>query len=257
MSVALHHEITGPSQAPVLLLGGSLGTSLRMWDPQIRRLSRRWRVVTFDLRGHGRSPTADVPVLVSDLADDVEALADSLRVRSFGYCGLSLGGAIGQMLAANRPERVRALVLCCTSARFGDPAGWRERARRVRQNGTGWLTEPTRQRWFTPGFLRRERATADRLVAMVRATSIEGYAACCDALAEFDSRPVLHTIRSPTLVIAGADDRATPVAMAQELTAGITAAELAVVPDAAHLATVERSDRVTDMIAAHLERHLR
>lgn len=258
MTVALHHRVSGPPDAPVVLLGGSLGTTVDLWRPQVARLRRHWRVASFDLRGHGGSAVGPGPTAMVDLADDVLALADSLGAATFGYCGLSLGGAIGQVLAASQPARVSALVLCCTSARFGaDAAGWLDRARRVRAQGTGWLVQASSERWFAPGFASRDPDTARRLLAMIPTITAEGYAACCDALAGFDGRALLADITAPTLVVAGAEDVATPVAAATELAAGIGGAQLAVVPDAGHLATAERPGPVTDLIAAHLERHLR
>ncbi|HLN77542.1 MAG TPA: 3-oxoadipate enol-lactonase [Nocardioidaceae bacterium] len=257
MSVALHHVVTGIEDAPVVVLGSSLGTDLHMWDPQTRALSRRWRVVAFDARGHGGSPCSDGPTTLDALAEDVLALLDHLGVGSFAYCGLSLGGAIGQVLAARVPDRVRALVLCCTSARFCEGAeAWRERAARVRSEGMDWLVAPSRERWFAPGFSERQPAEADRLLSMLPATSPQGYAACCDALAAFDGRPLLPQITAPTLVVAGVDDPATPVEMAEELASGIKDAELLVVPGASHLASAERPDEVTEAIAAHLDRNL-
>lgn len=260
MTVPLHHVVTGPADAPAVLLGSSLGTDLHMWDPQVDVLSRRWKIVAFDTRGHGGSPSgpgAGEPTSVDDLADDVLALADRLGLDTFAYCGLSLGGAIGQVLAARVPDRVRALVLCCTSARFCEGAGaWHERAARVRAEGMSWLVEPSRERWFTPGFSERQPTEADRLLSMLARTPSEGYAACCDALAAFDGRPLLSQITAPTLVVAGEHDPSTPVAMAEELAAGIKDADLLVVPHAAHLASAERPDEVTAAIAVHLERSL-
>lgn len=260
MTVPLHHVVTGPPDAAAVVLGSSLGTDLHMWDPQVETLGNRWKVVAFDTRGHGGSASgarAGEPVTVDDLADDVLALVDGLGLDMFAYCGLSLGGAIGQVLAARVPDRVRALVLCCTSARFCDGAdAWRERAARVRTEGMAWLVEPSRERWFTPGFSERDPAEADRLLAMLARTPPQGYAACCDALAVFDGRPLLPQITAPTLVVAGEHDPATPVAMAVELAAGIKDADLLVVPGAPHLASVERPGEVTAAIAAHLERSL-
>lgn len=258
MTVALHHESRGPAGAPAVLFGASLGTTSHMWDPQVDALSGRWRTIAFDTRGHGGSPLGDGPATVPDLAGDVLALADSLGIDAFGYCGLSLGGAIGQVLAARHPDRVRALVLCCTSARFADGAdAWRERATRVRAEGMEWLVEPSTGRWFTAGFPARQPGVVEGALAMLRETPPEGYAVGCEALAGFDGRPLLGDISAPTLVVAGAEDPATPVGMSEELAAGIKDAELTVVPRAAHLAGVERPDVVTDAIARHLERHLR
>lgn len=257
MTIALHHLSTGPTDAPVVVLGSSLGTDLHMWDPQIEVLRRRWRVVAFDAPGHGSSPSSPGPTTVDMLADDVLALLDRLEVERFAYCGLSLGGAIGQVLAARVPERVRALVLCCTSARFVDGAqSWRDRAARVRAEGMAWLVEPSRGRWFTPAFSERDPVEAARLLTMLVETSPEAYAACCEALARCDTRPLLGDIAAPTLVVAGELDPVTPVAMAEELAAGIDRADLVVVPDASHLANVERPAEVTAAVSAHLERNL-
>jgi 3-oxoadipate enol-lactonase len=258
VSVELGFEASGPTDAPPVLLGSSVGTTHHMWDRQVDVLAERWRVVAFDTRGHGGSPVTDGPLTVPDLAGDVLALADSLGLSTFGYCGLSLGGAIGQVLAARHPDRVRALVLCCTSARFADGAdSWLERAARVRSEGMEWLVEPSTARWFTDGFPGREPDEAARLLDMLRQMSPDGYAAACEALATFDGRPLLGDIAAPTLVVAGEEDPATPVQMSEEIAAGVAGAELTVVRHASHLAAVERPDVVTDAIARHLERHLR
>lgn len=252
--VRLHHRVDGEADAPVVVLGPSLGTDLGMWDAQMGALTKGHRVVRFDLRGHGGSPAPPGPYSVAGLAADVLDTLDEIGVGTFAYCGVSLGGAIGQHLAAERPERLRALVLCCTAARFADARSWHERAARVREEGTGWLVGPSRERWFTDAFISDEPTETERLLTMLRRTSATGYAGCCDALAEFDGRPLLGAVAAPTLVVAGEDDPATPPASSAELAEGIRGAELLVVPAAAHLATVERADVVTPAIVDHLER---
>jgi 3-oxoadipate enol-lactonase len=252
--VRLHHEIDGDPTAPAVVLGPSLGTGLDMWASQVEALTQRWRVVRFDPRGHGGSPVPVGPYSVEGLAADVVALVDELGIDQFAYCGLSLGGAIGQQLALTQPDRVRSLVLCCTAARFGEPEGWHERATRVRAEGTEWLVDTTRERWFTEDFRSREPQQTQRLLAMLRDTPSEGYAGCCDALAEFDTRDALVEIKAPTLVIAGESDPATPPALAEELTEGIEDASLLMLSPAAHLATVERAEPATRAIVEHLER---
>jgi 3-oxoadipate enol-lactonase len=257
VTVDLHVVEHGQAGAPAVLLAGSIGTDHGMWDAQVPSLSSRFRVLALDLRGHGASPTTPGPVAMTDLADDVLRVADRLGVDGFGFVGLSLGGAVGQLLASSYPDRVGALVLCCTSARFSEAAAsWRERAARVRAEGTGWLVEASRGRWFAPGFADRRPDEADRLLGMLTATPVEGYAAACDALAGFDGRPLLGSVKAPTLVVAGAEDPATPVDMAEELTAGIDGARLLVVPGAAHLASAERPELVNPILLDHLERHL-
>jgi 3-oxoadipate enol-lactonase len=113
--MTLHHELSGPEDAPVVLMGSSLGTSLQMWDGQLP-LADRLRLVRFDHRGHGASPSPPGPYEIADLAGDVLALMDELGIERAHYCGLSLGGMIGMWLAANAPERIERLVLICTSA---------------------------------------------------------------------------------------------------------------------------------------------
>jgi 3-oxoadipate enol-lactonase len=258
VSVALKAVEHGPRGAPAVLLAGSIGTDLGMWDAQVPLLAQRFRVVAVDPRGHGKSPSTPSPVTIADLAEDVLAVADRLGLDGFGYVGLSLGGAVGQSLASSYPSRVRALALCCTSARFSEAAGsWHERAARVRAEGTGWLVEPSRERWFAPGFPERRPDEAARLLGMLSSTPAQGYAAACEALAGFDGRPLLGSITAPTLVVAGVDDPATPVDMAEEIAGGIPDARLVVVPDTAHLATAERPELVNPVLLEHLERHLR
>jgi 3-oxoadipate enol-lactonase len=253
-AVRLHHRVDGDPTAPAVVLGPSIGTGLGMWQPQVEALAERWRVIRVDTRGHGGSPVPDGPYSVEDLAADVLATVDDLGVDQFGYCGVSLGGAVGQQLALDEPDRVRSLVLCCTAARFGEPGGWHERAQRVRAEGTGWLVEASRERWFTEGFRSRAPEQVEQLLSMLRDTPPQGYAGCCEALAGFDSRSRLADITAPTLVVASAEDPATPPERGSELADGITGAELLVVPQAAHLANVECADRVSAAIVEHLER---
>ncbi|OPG11301.1 3-oxoadipate enol-lactonase [Microbispora sp. GKU 823] len=246
----LHHRFDGPPDAPVVVLGPSLGTTLDLWEPQLPALTRTWRVLRYDLPGHGgsraasgftRGPTVD------DLAAGVLALLDRHAVETVAYAGVSLGGAVGTTLALIAPDRVASLVLCCTSARFGTAESWHERAALVRAEGTKPLAEATRRRWFTAGF-----PDAERYLDMLRDADPEGYAACCEALAVFDVRDRLGDVRAPALVIAGAEDPATPPEHAEVLARDIPEAELLVVPGAAHLATAERPDVVNEAITRHL-----
>ncbi|MBO4274020.1 3-oxoadipate enol-lactonase [Microbispora triticiradicis] len=241
-----HHRFDGPPDAPVVVLGPSLGTTLDLWEPQLAALTRTSRVLRYELPGHGGSPAVS-GFTVDDLAAGVLALLDRHDHGRFSYAGVSLGGAVGTTLALRAPDRVASLVLCCTSARFGTPESWRERAALVRAEGTGPLVETTRSRWFTAGF-----PGAGRYLDMLRGADPEGYAACCDALAAFDVRDRLGEVRAPTLVVAGAEDPATPPAHAEVLAEGIPDATLLVVPGAAHLATAERPDVVTEAIVRHL-----
>jgi 3-oxoadipate enol-lactonase len=254
--VRLHHEVTGRPDAPAVLLAPSLGTTLGMWDGLADDLARSFRVVRVDTRGHGRSPVPPGPYDVDGLAADVLATADDLGLRRFAFVGLSLGGAIGQALAATYPDRVDALVLCCTGPSFGDPQQWHDRAARVRADGMGWLTEPTRERWFTAETQRARPRTCERLLAMLTSTPPEGYAACCGALATFDMTPRLGAITAPTRVVVGAEDPVSPPEVGQQLAAGIDSADLVVLDGASHLAVADRPEQVNATVREHLEKHL-
>ncbi|MFB6631092.1 3-oxoadipate enol-lactonase [Streptomyces sp. NPDC056362] len=250
----LHHRVDGPPDAPVLLLGPSLGTSLAVWDAQTAALARHHRVVRWDLPGHGGTPAGVLPTApgattVADLADLVLALADRLGAERFGYAGISLGGAVGAHLAVHHPERITGLALVCSSARFGAPEAWRERAALVRTEGTEPLAASTATRWFTPGFA--TTPIAGRLLADLRAADPDGYAACCDALAAHDLRDALGRITAPTLVVAGRADPATPPAHSRELADGIPDAGLLELAGAAHLAPAERPQAVLTALLDH------
>jgi 3-oxoadipate enol-lactonase len=248
----LHSEITGPADAPVLVLGGSLGTSLEMWDGQLA-LAERFRLVRLDHRGHGRSPVPPGPYEIEDLARDVLALLDALEIERPSYCGLSIGGMVGMWLGANAPERIERLVLLCTSAHLPPASGWQERAAAVREAGTvEVIADAVVERWLTPGFAAEHPELRAELRAMLVATDPEGYAASCGAIERMDLRAELARISAPTLVISAADDPATPPEHQALIAESIAGARLATVAPAAHLAAVERPEAVNELIAAHL-----
>ncbi|NBM17088.1 4-carboxymuconolactone decarboxylase [Streptomyces sp. GC420] len=249
-----HFTLDGPADGAPLILGPSVGTSLAVWAPQLAALARTHRVLRFDLPGHGGSPSSLVPLdgsaTVADLAALVLALADDQGWSSFSYAGVSLGGATGLYLAVHHPSRIDRLALVCSSARFGDPESWRERAALVRREGTGAMAASRPGVWFAPSFAADPLATV--LTGDLRAADDEGYAACCDALATYDLRDRLGEVTAPTLVVAGREDPATPPAHARELADGIPGASLLEVAGAAHLAGVERPGTVTPALVTHL-----
>ncbi|MQA96434.1 MAG: 3-oxoadipate enol-lactonase [Streptosporangiales bacterium] len=252
-AVRLHHVIDGPSEAPVLVLVGSLGSTLRMWDPLLAAFGDRYRVVRLDHRGHGGSPVPPGPYTADDLGTDVLALLDELGLERVSFAGLSIGGLIGQWLALNAPHRLERLVLMCTSAKFGPPEPWRERAATVRAGGARAVASTVVERWFTQAYAAERPDVVADAIEMISATPAEGYAACCDAIAAWDVTARLGEILVPTLVIAGAHDPATPPEHAQVLAAGIPGARSAVIGDAAHLAAWERPDEVAALLTAHMD----
>lgn len=250
--VAVHHRIDGPADAPVVVCSSSLGTDHTMWEPQLDALARSFRVVRYDTRGHGASPAPPGPYTIDELAGDVIGLLDRLGIGRASFCGLSLGGMTGMALARLAPERFDRLVLVCTSARLGPPEAWYERASLVRAKGTDAVTGGIVGRWFTPAFVEARPDVVERFVADLRACSDEGYASCCEAIAVLDELDALRSVTHPTLVIAGADDPATPPDHAEAIVDAMANARLAVVDGAAHIANVERPDEVTRLVADHL-----
>ena len=248
----LFSESTGPEDAPVLLMGSSLGTSLDMWDSQLA-LAERLRIVRHDHRGHGRSPVPPGPYEIADLGRDVLELMDALEIERASYCGLSIGGMVGMWLGANAPERIERLVLICTSAHLPPAEGWAERAAKVRAAGTvEVVADAVVARWLTPAYAEEHPELVAELRAMLVATDPEGYAAACGAIERMDLRDQLGRIAAPTLVISGAGDEATPPEHQELIAASIPGARLETVDPAAHLAAVERPALVNELIAAHL-----
>ncbi|RLK58239.1 3-oxoadipate enol-lactonase/4-carboxymuconolactone decarboxylase [Actinokineospora cianjurensis] len=250
-SADLTHRLDGPDGAPPLILGPSVGTSSAVWDHQVPALARRFRVARFELPGHAGTPPLPAGASIEDLARLVLRLADSLGWRRFDYAGISISGAVGATLALLEPARIGRLALVCSSARFGEPRQWRERAESVRANGTASLLEPTVARWFANA---GSSPLGKRLVDDLATVDTAGYAACCDALSTYDIRDRLAEIQAPTLVIAGRADPATPPALARELVDGIPDASLTEITGAAHLAVVDRPDAVTAALLAFLDR---
>ncbi|MGW6605402.1 bifunctional 3-oxoadipate enol-lactonase/4-carboxymuconolactone decarboxylase PcaDC [Streptomyces sp. NPDC055036] len=247
MTDTLHHHSEGPATGPALLLGPSLGTSTALWDSVAPELSTTFRTVRWDLPGHGGSPAGLIGpgATVGQLGALVLDMADSLDLDRFHYAGVSLGGAVGLWLAVHHPERVDRLSVICSSAHFGPAGPWHERASLVRRLGTGPVAETAPARWFTPGF------TRPALVDDLRRTDPQAYAACCDALAAFDLREELVSIRVPTLVVAGRQDPATPPAHAREIADAVPHAALIELADASHLAPAERPMAVLAALRTH------
>jgi 3-oxoadipate enol-lactonase/4-carboxymuconolactone decarboxylase len=252
-AVQLHHVVEGPAHAPVVVLGGSLGSTLAMWEPQLPALIERFRVVRYDHRGHGASPVPAGPYELADLGADVLALLDRLGIERAHHVGLSLGGMVALWLAEHAPERVDRLALLCTSAQLGPPQRWIDRAAAVLAAGdVGAVADAVVAGWFTPGFAAREPARVAAARAMIASSPPDGYAACCGAIERMDLTGELATVTAPTLVITGAEDPAAPLPHAERLAAGIPSARLAVVPDAAHVANLEQPAAVTKLLLDHL-----
>ena len=249
---ALHHQITGPEDAPVLVMGGSLGTTLGMWEGQLP-LADRLRLVRFDHRGHGASPVPSEPYEIADLGRDVLELLDRLDCRRAHYCGLSLGGMVGMWLGAHAPERIDRLVLLCTAAYMPPASAWQERISVVRGAGSVEpLADSVVARWLTPEFAAAHPDVRESLRTMLARTPADGYAACCGAIERMDLRGDLPAIQAATLVISGQQDPSTPPEQQQLIAAAIPGARHEIVSPAAHAAAVEQPERVNQLILEHL-----
>lgn len=246
----MQYRFDGPEDAPVLILGPSLGTTWHMWDRQIPELTKQWRVFRFDLPGHGGAPAYPAGS-VTDLTGRLLATLEALGVTRFGFAGCALAGAIGMELALRHPERLASLALIASSPRFGTADEFRQRGVIVRTNGLDPIARTSPDRWFTAGFAAAQPAITDWAVQMVRTTDPGCYIAACEALAAFDVRPELGMVGVPTLVLVGSDDQVTGPAEARTLVAGIPDARLAVVPGASHLVPVEQPAAVTDLLVRH------
>lgn len=259
MTVTAVHLGGRPDQ-PLLVLGPSLGTSATtLWSAAAEHLSDHFHVIGWDLPGHGTN--ASVPegrLSMAALARDVLELVDEVRSegrdRTFHYAGDSVGGAVGLQLLLDAPERVASATLLCTGARIGTDEYWRERRASVSAEGTSSLVASASERWFGPGYLEREPEQGDAILDALVATDDAAYVAVCTALEIFDVRDRLAEVTTPTLVVAGEADVATPPDVGREIAEGVTDARLEVLPGVAHLAPVEAPEVVALMVREHAQR---
>ncbi|MNO93497.1 3-oxoadipate enol-lactonase 2 [compost metagenome] len=243
----LNYLLEGPADAPVLVLSNSLGTDLHMWDVQIPAFTEHFRVLRYDTRGHGGSLVSAGPYSIEQLGRDVLALLDSLDIARASFCGLSMGGLIGQWLAINAPERIERLVLCNTAAKIGTPEVWNPRIDSVLAGGAQAMRElrdASIARWFTADFAEAEPGKVEPIVGMLAQTSPEGYAANCAAVRDADYREQLGAISAPTLIVCGSGDPVTTTEHGRFMQERIRGAEL-VEFHAAHLSNVQAGDAFT------------
>lgn len=235
--MTVHHIVEG--DGPPLVLSSSLGTTHRMWDPNVAALVRRYRVIRYDHAGHGGAPAG--PRTIEGLAAAVLELLDELGLARVAFCGLSLGGMVGIWLGAHAPERLERVVLCCTAPALPPARQWLDRAETVRIGGMEAIADAVVARWFTPGFT----GDRDRWREMLVATPPEGYARSCEAIAAMDLRHELRAIKVPTTVILGAHD---PV-IDDESRRLLSGCGAIVDLDAAHLANVEQPEAFAEAVA--------
>jgi 3-oxoadipate enol-lactonase len=247
----VHYELQGSAGAPVLVLSNSLGTTFSMWDDQIPALTRGFRVLRYDTRGHGGSEVTPGDYHVEQLGLDVLHLTDRLGIHEFSFCGLSLGGLIGQWLALNAGKRLRQVVLCNTAPIIGTPESWNARIATVRNDGLSDVVQGALARWFTPSFAAAQPARVAAIKRQLAACDPAAYAASCAAVRDADFRSRLAEIETPALIVAGASDPVTTLAEGEALASAIRGAKLAVM-NAAHLSNIGDSENFNAALLSFL-----
>ncbi len=233
----LYWRSDGDPARSALLVGNSLGTDHALWDPVMPALTRHFRVLRFDMRGHGASEAPAGDYTIEDLARDALAVADAAGAARFSYAGISIGGMIGQWLGANAGDRIERLVLSNTSAKLA-PDIWAERIAKVRAGGTAAIADGVLQRWFTARFLARNDERLATARTTLESADREGYIGCCAAIRDMDLRDLAPRIRVPTLVITGTHDLAAPKDHGEAIAAAIPGSQRVELP-CAHIATIE------------------
>lgn len=251
----IHCQLCGPEEAATVCLSHSLACSSLMWEPQMPALSERFRVLRYDIRGHGGSEATPPPYTLDQLADDVVAMLDALSIEQVHWVGLSMGGMIGQSLALRHSRRLLSLVLCDTLSVVSNEAQriWSERIETAEREGMAPLCEPTLVRWFTPAYLQMDPPLVESIRAQILNTPIMGYIGCCEAIRRINYIDRLDRIHLPTRVIVGAEDQATTPADAQIIHRRIEGSSLVVIDDAAHLSNVEQPEAFNNAMVGFLQ----
>jgi 3-oxoadipate enol-lactonase len=250
--VRIAYRVDGDDSRDALVLINSLGTDLRLWEPQMPELTRHFRVIRYDCRGHGESDVPPNPPSIDRLGADLIALLDCLHVDIAHLCGLSLGGLTALWAAAYHRERVARVIFANAAARFGTTQSWDERIRAVRAGGMTAISETVVGRFLGATFRATHPDVVRRITDMVEATPADGYVAVCAALRDADLRDVVSRIRAPSLILAGELDQSAPLRQSEELHTAIAGSELVVLPGAAHLTNVEQADEFTHLVTKFL-----
>ena len=250
--INIRYELEGPSSAPVVTLSHSLSADLSMWDPQMKALTGKYRVLRYDMRGHGGTDVSEGPYSLEGLAADVHELLVALGIRQTHLIGLSIGGMIAQLFAVQHPGMIRSLILCDTSSELPQEAKvlFEERIRTAKTLGMEAHVEPTLERWFTKAF--RSAPAADRIRALIRKTDPRGYIGCSYAIMGLNLTSRLSSIQAPTLIIVGEDDPGTPVAAARTIHDKIKGSELVVLKSASHLSNIEQAQEFNKAVIRFL-----
>jgi 3-oxoadipate enol-lactonase len=248
-------DITGQDKNPAIVFSHALGGDLSMWDRQVAHFAGEHRVLRYDLRGHGRSPESASSFTVEDLGTDVLRLLDQHGIERAHFCGLSLGGLVGQWLGLHAAERLLSLTLVDTTHRMGAPDVWNQRFAQIEAGGMGAISQATMERWFTETFRKQEHETVARVRKVLEGTSITGYIACAkvvrDSAIEFDD---LERINVPALVMTGTFDSAANPEDARRVSSHIPGSRYVELP-AAHISPLEASGAFNGALGMFLKEH--
>jgi len=247
--IKLHYRFDGPGNGEIIMFSNSLASNLKMWDFQITPFSKAgYRILRYDSRGHGQSSAPSGPYTMEMLTSDVVGLMDYLDLKQVHFCGLSLGGMVGQMLGALQEKRLISLILCDTSSYMAQPEIWDERIAMVRRIGMGGLVDATIDRWFTKAGQERLKVAVEHTRQAILNSPIEGYCGSGLAIRDMDLREIIKGISVTTLIIVGEQDQGTPVSAAEFIHKKISSSVLKIIPDAAHFVNVEQADIFNDTL---------
>ena len=255
--ININYEIYGREEGDIVMFSHSLGTSLLMWDPQVKALRDRYKILCFDTRGHGDSDVPEGAYTLEELADDAMRLLDVLGIERVHWVGLSMGGMIGQAVALNYPERLKSLILCDTAAKVNeeDQPVWQERIDAVLKDGMKALLQPTLERWFTKPFLEKDPPVVQLIRKLFLSTPVKGFVGCAEAIRKLNYLDRLSEISLPTLIMVGEQDMGTPVEVSKEMHNRIAGSELVIIPSAAHLSNLEQTERFNISLLDFLDRN--
>lgn len=253
--IEINYVIEGAG--PWLTMSHSLASNLTMWDEQAQLLSKKFKVLRYDTRGHGQTSAPPGSYTLDQLADDVHALFAALGITQTHWVGLSMGGMIGQTFALKYPGVFQSMVLADTSSRRPPGAAkmWGERIRLAREKGMEVLVASTLERWFTEPYRNARPDVMARIGEHIRSTPVAGYAGCSEAIAELDLMDRLREIKCPALIMVGADDHGTPPAAARQIHENLPGSELLIIDSAAHFSNVEQPEAFNKALLGFLDKH--
>jgi 3-oxoadipate enol-lactonase len=254
-ATAIYYRLDGTEKGKVVMLSHSLAADITMWDSQmVALIEAGYQVLRYDSRGQGRSAIAPGPYSIEVLTEDAVGLMDALGLEKVHFCGLSMGGMIGQMLSARHPERLTSLSLSSTAAILSPREIWDERIETVRAGGMESVVDATINRWFTKPGQDRMPHEIEKVRRVILDTPVAGYCACCAAIRDMDLRDSLNAISTQVLVLVGEQDPGTPVSAAEFIHERITSSELKIIPDSAHFVNVEQASAFNNALIEFMTR---